>query len=168
MLNRVAEDSFEKGILALEKREWREATAYFEAALTLEKRLTPRTPQARYRSYYGLCLGLVKKRHDDAITICRAAIQMENYNPDLHWNLGRVLFNAGRKREAHRVFLRGVQQQPRHKGLVTDMKRMGLRKPPVLPFLKRNHPINVVLGRMRAQNQARANRSRRRIVRKAS
>ena len=168
MLNRVAEDSFEKGILALEQNEWREATAFFEAALTLERKLTPRTPQARYRSYYGLCLGLAKKRHEDAINICRSAIQMECYNPDLHWNLGRVLFNAGRKREAYRAFVKGVRQQPRHKGLVTDLRRMGMRKRPVLPFLRRTHPINVALGRMRAETHAKNRLRRRRVLRRAS
>jgi tetratricopeptide (TPR) repeat protein len=167
MLNRVAEDSFERGILALEANEWREATAFFEAALTLERRLMPRTPQARYRSFYGLCLGLAKKRHHDAVNICRSAIEMEKYNPDLHWNLGRVLYDAGRKKEAFRVFVRGVKQQPRHKGLRKDLRRMGMRKRPVLPFLKRDHPINVALGRMRAETDAK-NRLRRRLRRKAS
>ena len=167
MLNREAEDSFEKGYRALEDNNWRAATAFFEAAITLEKKLTPKTPQARYRSYYGLCLGLAKKRHDDAIKLCQAAIQLEQYNPDLHWNLGRVLYNAGRRREAYRVFVRGVKQQPGHRGLVTEIKRMGLRKKAVLPFLSRKNRLNVTLGRMRAEAEARSQTSKRRTPRRA-
>jgi tetratricopeptide (TPR) repeat protein len=167
MLNRAAEDSFEKGHRALNANDWRAATAFFEAALMLEKKLTPRAPQARYRSYYGLCLGLAKKRHDEAIKMCQSAIQLERYNPDLHWNLGRVLNAAGRKREAYRVFVQGVKQQPRHKGLVKDIKRMGLRKRPVLRFLRRNHPLNVALGKMRAESEARVRLSQRRVIRRA-
>jgi tetratricopeptide (TPR) repeat protein len=167
MLNREAEDSFEKGYHALEKNDWRAATAFFEAALTLEKRLTPKAPQARYRSYYGLCLGLAKKRHDLAIKMCQAAIQLEQYNPDLHWNLGRVLFDAGRKREAYRVFVCGVKQEPSHRGLVSDIKRMGLRKKAVLPFLSRQNRLNVTLGRMRAEAKTRFQASGRRIPRRA-
>jgi len=167
MLNREAEDSFEKGHRALDANDWRSATAFFEAALTLEKRFTPQAPQARYRSFYGLCLGLAKKRHDLAIKMCQAAIQLEQYNPDMHWNLGRVLFDAGRKREAYRVFVRGVKQEPGHRGLVSDIKRMGLRKKAVLPFLSRKHPLNVSLGRMRAEAKTRARLSRRRTPRRA-
>ncbi|NIM00472.1 MAG: hypothetical protein GTN89_06285 [Acidobacteria bacterium] len=161
MLNKEAEDSFEKGYNALEQHDWRAATAFFEAALMLEKRLTPRTPQARYRSYYGLCLGLAKRRHHDAIKMCQVAIQLEQYNPDLHWNLGRVLHNAGRRREAYKVFVRGLKQQPGHRGLVTEIKKMGLRKKAVLPFLSRKNPINKTLGRMRADAEARAQTSAR-------
>ena len=167
MLNREAEDSFEKGNRALEENDWRAATAFFEAALTLEKRLTPKAPQARYRSFYGLCLGLAKKRHDLAIKMCQAAIQLEQYNPDLHWNLGRVLYDAGRRREAYRVFVRGVKQQPGHRGLVNEIKRMGLRKKAVLPFLNRKNPLNVTLGRMRAEARARSHPSGRRTPRRA-
>lgn len=167
MLNREAEDSFEKGCRALEANDWRAATAFFEAALTLEKKLTPKIPQARYRSYYGLCLGLAKKRYEDAIKMCQSAIQLERYNPDLHWNLGRVLYDAGRRCDAYRVFVRGARQQPGHKGLVNDIKRMGLRKKPVLPFLRRKNPLNVALGRMRAETKARAQFSRRRATRRA-
>ena len=155
MLNREAEDSFEKGYLALENHDWRTATAFFEAAVTLERKQTPETPQARYHSFYGLCLGLAKKRHADAIRMCRLAIELERYNPDLHWNLGRVFFDAGRKREAYFAFLRGLRQQPGHRGLVKEVKRMGVRKRRVLKFLRRDHPVNVTLGRMRAQNKAR-------------
>jgi len=167
MLNREAEGSFEKGCRALEENEWRAATAFFEAALTLEKKLTPRAPQARYRSFYGLCLGLAKKRHDDAIRLCQDAIQLEQYNPDLHWNLGRVLYDAGRRREAYHVFVRGVRQQPGHRGLVNDIKRMGLRKKAVIPFLNRNNRLNVTLGRMRAEAKARAHSSGRRARHRA-
>ena len=167
MLNREAEDSFEKGHRALEENDWRTATAFFEAALALEKKLAPRAPQARYRSYYGLCIGLAKKRHEDAIKMCQLAIQLEQYNPDLHWNLGRVLYDAGRRREAFRVFIRGVKQQPGHRGLVSEIKRMGLRKKAVLPFLSRRNPLNVTLGRMRAEAKARTRVSRRRASRRA-
>ena len=150
MLNKAAEDSFEKGLRALGKTEWRAATAFFEAAITLESQAKRTTPQARYRSYYGLCLGLAKKRHVDGIALCQSAIDLEHYNPDMHWNLGKVFFDCGRKREAYRAFVRGLKIQPGHKGLVSDMKRMGLRTKPVIPFLSRSNPINRTLGRMRS------------------
>ena len=61
LAGQVARGSFEKGFRALEGNDWQVATAFFEAAVTLERKLTPDNPQARYRSYYGLCVGLARK-----------------------------------------------------------------------------------------------------------
>jgi hypothetical protein len=44
---------------------------------------------------------------------------------------------------------------------------MGLRKKAVLPFLRRNNPLNVALGRMRAEAEARTQLSGRRAARRA-
>jgi len=166
MLNQEAEDSFEKGRRALGANDWRAATAFFEAAIMLDRKFSVGTPQARYRSYYGLCIGLAKKRHEDAIKLCESAIQFERYNPDLFWNLGRVLYNAGRRRDAYRAFVHGVRQAPGHRGLFGDIRRMGLRRKAVLPFLRRSNPLNVALGRIRA-GAVRTELSGRRTVRRA-
>ena len=149
MLIRAAEESFNKGLDALEEGHGREALAFFEAAVELERRFGASPPQARYLSYYGLCLGEAWKRAHEAVKFCRKAVDLEKYNPDLHYNLGRVLLIAGRRREAHRVLVRGSRLQPDHAGIQREMRRMGVRRRPVLPFLPRNNPVNVLLGRIR-------------------
>jgi len=160
MLVRVAEDSFERGKGALARGRSREALAYFEAAIELEKRFGAMRPQARYLSHYGLCLGTTTPRKYEGVQFCREAATLENYNPDLHWNLGRALLAADRRREAHDALVRGLRVQPDHSGILGELRRMGMRKRPAIAFLARTNPLNVLLGRLRAA-EASANGPRR-------
>src|SRR2546428_10230101 len=103
----------------------------------------------RYRSYYGLWGGVCSNRLDEARKICEAAVREEFYNPDLHWNLGRVYLRAGNRLKAFGSFVRGLQLNPRHAGLVGEIRRLGIRKRPVVRFFPRGHPVNRILGRLR-------------------
>ena len=149
MLHRRAEDSFGRGLTALARRHTREALALFETAIEIERQSGIAKPQARYISYYGLCLALEKHRLHEGISLCREALQREFYNPDLCCNLGRLLVMAGKRREAFSVLCKGYRLQPNHRGLAMELNGLGRRRPPVLPFLSRGNPINVILGRMR-------------------
>lgn len=149
MLVRVAEESFEKGVAALDERRQHEALAFFEAAIELECKYGAGRPQARYLSHYGLCLGLAGRRKHEAIKFCREAVAMEGYNPELLWNLGRALLIADQRREAYAAFIKGLRLEPGHRGIIHDLKAMGVRKRPALPFLGRTNPMNILLGRMR-------------------
>ena len=148
MLVHTAEESFRGGLDAMERGNHLEALALFEAALELEWRSCTATPQARYRSYYGLCLATRGERLREAVRLSREAVEMEGYNADLHANLGRVLLMAGNRREAHRTFVAGLRLQPGHAGITRELRGMGVRRRPPLPFLPRSHPINRVLGRL--------------------
>jgi tetratricopeptide (TPR) repeat protein len=149
MLVHTAEESFQKGLSAFEAGRGREAMAFFEAAIELERRLGGGPPQARYLSLYGLCLGTVGRRRYKGIQFCREAVGLEHYNPDMYCNLGRVLLAAGRRKEAHQAFLRGLRIQSNHREIIQALKGMGIRRRPPLPFLARSNPLNVYLGRMR-------------------
>jgi tetratricopeptide (TPR) repeat protein len=150
MLNRTAENSFERGKEAFEAGRWKEALAFFEAAVAIERRAGTSPPQARYISYYGLCLALAGRQFHTALKLCREAAAIERYNPDAHWNLGRVLLACRRRKEAHAALIQGLRHEPTHSGLRREILRMGWRKRPVLSFLSRSHPLNVFLGRRRA------------------
>ncbi|HEY6100595.1 MAG TPA: hypothetical protein VIW03_14255, partial [Anaeromyxobacter sp.] len=43
----------------------------------------------------------------------------------------------------------GLSLWPDHPGLVAARDAMGLRRPPVIPFLSRRNPLNVALGKLR-------------------
>jgi tetratricopeptide (TPR) repeat protein len=144
-----AEESFKKGLHALAEDRRTEAMALFEAALELEHRLGKGRPQARYLSYYGLCLGLERGEIREALRFCREAVTLEGYNPDLRCNLARVLMKAGRRKEAYGSLVRGLALQADHPGLRRALRKLGLRRRPALPFLPRSHPLNIVLGRIR-------------------
>ena len=63
--------------------------------------------------------------------------------------------SAGRRKEAYRNFRRGLDLERGHRGIRTALKKMGVRRRPVLSFLARSHPLNVLLGRMRVAGQTR-------------
>ena len=148
MLTQAAEQSFQQGVSALTDGRRREALAYFNGAIEIERRVTGSRTQARYLSYYGLSLALNSGNLHESVRCCRAAAKLERYRPDLCWNLGRVLLMANRRREAHRAFKWGLRMQPDHEGIRTDLQRMGNRRRPILPFLHRANSINVFLGRI--------------------
>jgi len=97
-----------------------------------------------------LLLGLTRNEIREALHFCREAVSLEGYNPDLRCNLGRVLMRAGRRKEAHQSFQRGLNLQADHPGLVRAVRRLGVRQRPVLPFLARGNALNVFLGKIRA------------------
>jgi tetratricopeptide (TPR) repeat protein len=148
MLVQAAEVRFQRGLQALKEGRSLEALALFEAALELERRLGARQPQARYLSYYGLCLAQEGSKPRDGAKFCRQAIALEFFNADLFWNYGRVLLLSERRREAFTAFVEGLSVQKNHQEILRELGRMGWRKPPVLVFLARANPINVALGKM--------------------
>ena len=150
MLVHSAEESFQQGMQSLAAGNNRESLAMFEAAIQLEQRFSRSRPQARYLSFYGLVLGLTRNEVREALHFCREAVSLESYNPDLRCNLGRVLMRAGRRKEAHQSFQRGLNLQADHPGLVRAVRRLGVRQRPVLPFLSRRNALNVFLGKIRA------------------
>lgn len=149
MLFQSAEESYQKGLSALSQGRRKEAMAMFEAAIELERRLGASRPQARYLSHYGLCLALEKDEVHEALRFCREAVTLEGYNPDIRCNLGRVLIKAGRRKEAYANLAAGLGLERDHRGIRRALRFMGVRRRPVIPFLSRQNPINVILGRIR-------------------
>jgi tetratricopeptide (TPR) repeat protein len=154
MVIRSAEQSFERGLEALSAGRGREALAMFEAAIEIEKRSGAPRPQARYLSYYGTCLAIEKKQLNEGIRFCRQALSDEFFNPDLCWNLGRLLLRAGRRKEAHEILVKGYSLHPGHAGIVEELSRMGRRRRPVIGFLSRGNVVNVLLGRLTRSTQS--------------
>jgi tetratricopeptide (TPR) repeat protein len=148
MLVHAAEESFQKGLEVLASGKCFEAQAYFNAALEIERRISDGRPQARYLSYYGLCLCLTQGPLGEARRCCRMAAKLEGFRPEIWYNLGRVLLSSGERAQAHEALVRGIRLQPGHLGLQQSLQTMGLRRKPVLPFLPRRSPINVFLGRL--------------------
>lgn len=156
----VSENSFHRGLSALGRGALVEALAYFEAALQLARRQRLEPIPMRYLSYYGWCLAACSGDLEEARQICEAAVRGEFYNPDLHWNLGRVYLRSGDRLRAFGSFVRGLQLNPRHMGLVMELRRLGIRGRPVVPFFSRRHPLNRMLGRLKRRLERNARPAR--------
>jgi tetratricopeptide (TPR) repeat protein len=144
-----AEESYNKGLRVLSIGRLREAMALFEAAIEIERRRGVGSVQPRYLSYYGLCLAIERNEIREALQYCREALTLESFNSDIRCNLGRVLLRAGRRREAYNCFRRSLSLETGHTATLRALKVMGLRRRPVVPFLARANPLNVLLGRLR-------------------
>lgn len=106
-------------------------------------------------SYYGLCLALHRGRIKEAAEYCTFGIEKDRFNADAYFNLARVSIAGRSRRKAVEALERGLAVDPRHKGLRDLQQQLGVRHSPVIPFLHRDNPLNVSLGKMRAKAKTR-------------
>lgn len=148
MSTHLSKHAFSKGLSAASRGNHVEALAYIEAAMRIEERAGARIPMT-YLSYYGLSLSRCSNRLRKARELCERAVRAEFYNPDLYLNLGHVCVRSEDRRGAFYAFVRGLKLNSRHPGLVKALRRLGIRKRPVVRFLDRGNPINRVLAHLR-------------------
>jgi hypothetical protein len=88
---------------------------------------------------------------EDAIATLKRSGSTDSYFflPLFYLNLGRAYLKGDRKQSAIQAFQQGLKYDRTDRALVFEIKRLGLRKKPVVPFLERGHPVNIYLGRMR-------------------
>lgn len=130
----------EKGVEAAEKGYIHSAQVFLGQAA--EHRNTP-----EINSYLAYCQARGQGRIHSAAKMCRESIKREP-GKSLHYLiLGRILLMAGEKNKAIKAFRRGLKASPNPK-IIEELKMLGLRKPSILTNLKRNHPLNRVLGRV--------------------
>jgi tetratricopeptide (TPR) repeat protein len=141
----TAEEHYQRGLALLDTERGAEALEHFRAAHALER------PNARYASYYGLGLALVERRFNKGVELCREAVKVEFFAPDLYRNLARVHLAFGFKIEGLRYLRRGLMIDPANAPILDDLRELGMRQRPVLNFLPRRHFLNRWLGRLRKQ-----------------
>jgi Tfp pilus assembly protein PilF len=146
-----AENNFRDGLAALVAGSPEEASTLFENAMRAEKRHKVTKPQMRYLSSFGLSVAMSRGgRCRDALRACETAVHNEHYNADLLFNLGKVYLLAGRTSKAMTVFAKGLKLDSNHRGIRAAMDNGDRRKRPPIGWLKRSHPVNSFLGRIRS------------------
>ena len=100
-------------------------------------------------SYLGYGIARYKGRPRDGVALCEHAVKLEFFQPDNQFNLARTYMLVGNREKAVAALRRGLKLDPDHGGLRTLALQMGQRRPPVLRFLSRDHPLNKMLGRLR-------------------
>jgi tetratricopeptide (TPR) repeat protein len=133
-----AEAHLEKGVELLTRGDILSALYHFEKAYTIDN-------SALISSYYAFCIAKERGQLSKAISLCKEAIRKEPQNTFLYLNLGRIYNLSNRKSEAVNVLREGLQFEA-NPMIVEELNKLGTRKPPVIPFLKRSNPINKYLG----------------------
>jgi Flp pilus assembly protein TadD len=137
----IGHEHFMTGIRMLYACRYGDALSHFKEAVVLE----PNSPG--YLSYLGLATAHAERRYADAEQLCRRAIEREYHRPEHYHNLGEVMLLAGRRREAVLAFNQALSWNPSHEASQDALRKLGIRRPPVIPALPRNHPLNVFLGK---------------------
>jgi tetratricopeptide (TPR) repeat protein len=138
MIDANPEALFNKGLSCLARNEWTSALACFEKAAGLNH-------LPLYISFMALCIARERGQTRKAVAICLEAIEEEPDNPVIYLNLGKIYLLQGKPREAISAFRKGLSKGANDQ-IVEELKKVGNRRPPPLPFLKRENPINKYLG----------------------
>ncbi|NOY45988.1 MAG: hypothetical protein GXP50_11145 [Deltaproteobacteria bacterium] len=106
-------------------------------------------PGPRVSALREAASALLAGRPQLGVRPCFEAIRQGASGPDLYAVLVTLLLASGDRARAHRVLREGLRRAPGHPVLRRQMEAMGVRKPPVVGFLPRSHPVNRWLGRVR-------------------
>jgi tetratricopeptide (TPR) repeat protein len=100
-------------------------------------------------SYLGYGVARFQNKVREGLKLCEHSLKLQYYEAENHWNLARVQALAGERQAAHQTIEHGLKLDPDHAGLLATQRELGVRKPPIIGFLSRDNPINVMLGRWR-------------------
>lgn len=107
------------------------------------------------KSYYGYLMADVEKKFDEGIRLCKDIVDRLGFalTPEekkcqilLYLNLGRAYLAAKRKKLAIITFRYGLKVDNTNNELLWEIRKLGSRRKPVIPFLSRKNPINKYLG----------------------
>ncbi len=134
------DELLQKGIEAAEK-------GYIHSAQVFLGQVSEQRKTPILHSYLAYCLAKGQGRMQSAIKTCHESIQREPNNSTHYLILGRILLMTEDKGKAIDAFRCGLRLE-KNLLIVDELKILGVRKPAVLKGLKRNHPINRILGKI--------------------
>jgi len=143
------------GLRLCREGEWNKGLAVLAAVLE-QRSPVDEVPGVVY-SYLGYGVARFQGKLREGQKLCEHALKIEFYEADNHWNLARVQALAGERMNAHNTIERGLKLDAAHEGLLATRAELGVRKRPVLGFLSRENPLNVLLGRIRHSLKATPN-----------
>jgi len=138
-----AEKVFKEGMTLFRSGYYGKAVAKFQEAVGLEKQ------NPTYISYLGLLVALAHKKYSEAEQLCHTALRMKRTETQSYLNLAEVYIQDGKKEDAVETLTIGLQYTKRDVRLTRALRKLGVRRPPVFPFLERKHFLNRHVGRLR-------------------
>ncbi|HTQ62945.1 MAG TPA: tetratricopeptide repeat protein [Candidatus Solibacter sp.] len=143
MMDTEAFREFKTGLTLLRDNYANKALPHMKRAVDLDKN------NPYYMSYLGVVLARSEQKWGEAERLCDAAVRMKRNQAQLYLNLAEVYATAGRRDEAVEALQSGLKFARRDVRLTIAMNRLVERRPPVLGFLTRKHPLNRQLGMLR-------------------
>ena len=137
------EELLAKGDEAWERGDRAAAHESFRAAQQLDGN------DPRVLTRLGLSLTLVARDEYKGVAFCEEALRRGGEDPDVLFRLAQVYEATLQKERAVRAVRRGLLLDDTHEGLISMIHRLGVRRPPVISWLSRSHPVNKSLGMLR-------------------
>jgi len=134
---------FKQGLALLRDNFADRALVHMQKAAALEKN------NPYYMSYLGVVLARSEEKWAEAEKLCDSAVRLKRNQAQLYLNLAEVYATAGRKEDAVETLQARLKYARRDVRLNLAIDRLAQRKPPVLSFLSRRHPVNRHLGKLR-------------------
>lgn len=129
---------FDTGLASFKAGNILRALGHFEKAMAEH-------PTSLCASYYGYCMAKERGHVTRGIALCLESLEKEPDNPVHYLNLTRIHLLGQNKVDALAVLRQGMQHAPDPE-IAALLEVVGIRKPPVVPFLHRDNPINLYLG----------------------
>ena len=99
-------------------------------------------------SYYALSTAGFYKNHRKGLALCVNALKRDVKNPVIYRNLGKIFLMVGERGRAYSAFNKGLSiTGERDEECSREITVIGVRRTPVLSFLKRGNFLNVALGK---------------------
>ncbi len=143
MIKTEAFGEFRQALTRLRDDDPDKALAHVQRALELESH------NPFYLSYFGMLQARVERKWAKGEELCETAVRMRREEPQLYLNLADVYAVAGRREDAIEALNRGIKNARRDPRLQSALNKLAIRRPPVLPFLARQHFLNRNLGKLR-------------------
>jgi hypothetical protein len=108
-------------------------------------------------SFHGYLDAAVNKNFSEGINTCweafiilkdQAPYHEKFFHPVLYLNLGKAYLVSGKRKLAITAFQKGLGIDPKNQDLMREMKKLGIRKKPPVPFLGRSNSLNKYLGKI--------------------
>jgi tetratricopeptide (TPR) repeat protein len=119
----------------------------YSTAMVHLQRCVACCPTPECLSALGYCLAKVEGDFEGGLAKCQEALRLEPDNSFHHLQLGRIHLLAGRRSDAILAWRSGLRRE-KNRHIIRELERLGLRREPVVGFLRRDHLLNICLGKI--------------------
>lgn len=103
-----------------------------------------------FYSYLGYGIARCQGKVSEGRKLCEHSIKVEFYESENYLNLARTCLLAKDRAGAVRAVRGGLKIDPQNLDLLAIYRDLGIRQDPVIRFLSRRNPFNMLLGRIRS------------------
>lgn len=143
----------QQGIALCRKGKWKEGMAILGRIAEADRQGTE-LPGLFY-SYLGYGIARYQRKVREGMALCEHSIKVQFYEPENYLNLAKIHLLRNNRGKAVEAIHQALKLSPKHPGVTNILRKIGYRRRPVIPFLSRNNPLNIWLGKMRYQMRQR-------------